>query len=345
MVQVENNDNKKKNGILPIVWLGGAGLICSIAILSILLSNKHGEVNTLLKQLSDTAAYLTNKNETLVNDLTSFSFRYDSLLSDYQAVNNDFIAQKERNKRLADNNTDLLAREKECRNEYQTLFQTSEQLRNDNESLKTEMVTMHSQNENMKTQLMVNDSVLSAQLAMLGMLDNKLKTDSSEKARLLDSIQHENTPGYFNNTELTGAYGLAKVDVKYSHYYFGFTTVNGYALNRHILAGIGVGLLDYKGLLASPLYLHFRYNFGKSGFNPYLYTDCGMVFKYEDFWHPMVFYNPGIGFSKSISDRLALNLGVGYLMQRNDVKSSFINLKLGFVFMNNGHLKSWNYPR
>jgi len=37
-------------------------------------------------------------------------------------------------------------------------------------------------------------------------------------------------------------------------------------------------------------------------------------------------------------------VGAGLLMQRDEMKSSFVNLKIGFVFLKNGGLKSWLSP-
>jgi len=198
----------------------------------------------------------------------------------------------------------------------------------------------------LQTQLLYRDSLIADQMAMLGIRDNKLRNDSSYLARFMDSVRYENTSGYFNATELNGAYGLAKVDIPYSHYYYGLTTVNGYAVNRHLFAGLGLGLLNYHTGLTTPLYLDFRYHFGKPGFNPYIFTNCGWIFKWDEISEdPILFFNPGIGFFKSFSDKFGLNLGAGILMQRDVMKSSFVNLKVGFVFLKNGALKPWVYPR
>jgi len=266
------------------------------------------------------------------------------MMASYTLLNNGFVEQKNRNRRLVKENADYAVRDKECNKENLALKGTAEQLRTENENLKTDREILRSQSDDLQARLDYRDSVISSQMSMLGIQDNKLKNDSASMVRILDSIKYENTSGYYNSTELNGAYGLAKIDVPYSHYYYGITTVNGYAVNRHLFTGLGLGLLNYNTGLTAPVYLDFRYHFGRPGFNPYIYTDCGVIFKFgESMKTPMVFFNPGIGFFKSLSNKFGLNLGVGFLMQRDEYKSSFLNLKLGFVFLNSGGLKPWVY--
>jgi hypothetical protein len=343
----ENNENqKKKNRLVPFIWLGGTGLAGAIIVLGILCAKKQGEVRKLSKQLADTTAVFIKEKEALSNEITQTVTRYDSLMTGYNQLNNVFVEQKNRNRRLVKENADYAVRENECKKEYITLVGTIEQLRTENETLKNDREKLLSQSGAMRTQLLYRDSLIAAQMSVLGIQDNRLRNDSAYLTRLMDSVRYENTSGYFNCTELNGAYGLAKVDIPYSHYYYGLTTVNGYAVNRHVFAGLGLGLLNYHTGLTTPLYLDFRYHFGKSGFNPYIYTDCGVIFKYKEILKdPIVFFNPGIGFFKSFSDKFGLNLGAGLLMQRDEMKSSFVNLKVGFIFLKNGGLKPWAYPR
>jgi hypothetical protein len=347
MVQGENNENqKKKNRLLPLIWLGGTGLVGAIIVLGILYAGKQSEVKTLAKQLADTTTVFIREKEALGSELAQVTTRYDSLMTGYNQLNNGFVDQKNRNRRLAGEIAVYAVREKECKKEYTTLKDTAEQLRTENETLKNDREILRSQSDALHAQLAYRDSVMAVQMAMLGIQDNKLKNDSASLVRLKDSLRHENSSGYFNSTELNGAYGLAKVDIPYSHYYFGLTTVNGYAVNRHLFTGLGIGLLSYDAGLATPIYLDFRYHFGKSGFSPYIFTDCGVIFKFgESIDFPIVFFNPGIGFCKSLSDKFGLNFGAGVMMQRDEMKSSFVNLKLGFVFLKNGGLKPWVYTR
>ena len=347
MDQGENNENqKKKNHLLPLIWIGGTGLAGALIVMGILYAGKNGEVKTLTKQLADTTTVLSREKEAMGMELAQASTRYDSLMTDYNQVSTGFAKQKNRNLLLARENADYAVREEECKKGYIALMGTAGLLRTENETLKNDKEILRSQADALQTQLKYSDSVIAEQMAMLGIQDTKLKNDSASLARFMDSVRYENTSGYFNSTELNGAYGLAKVDIPYSHYLYGLTTVNGYAVNRHLFAGLGLGLLNYNTGLTSPIYIDLRYHFGKSDFSPYLYTDFGVMLKYEDLSDdPIVFFNPGIGFCKSLSDKFGLNVGAGILMQRDEMKSSFVNLKIGFVFLKNGGLKSWVYPR
>ncbi len=347
MDQRENNENqKRKKWLIPLIWLGGIGLAGAIVILGILFAKKKGEVRLLQERLADTATVFLREKEAMDNKLAQTSALYNAMTADHDQLNRDLAEQKNRNRSLMRKNADYAAREKECKSEFTVLSGTAEQLRTENERLKNERESLRIQSDALRDQLLLRDSLITGQQAMLGIQDHRLHSDSSAMARLLDSIRHENTSGFFNSTELNGAYGLAKVDVPYSHYYYGLTTVNGYAVNRRLFAGLGLGLINYHSGLTTPLYLDFRYNFFKSGFSPYVYSDCGVIFRYnESNQNPILFFNPGIGFFKGFSDKFGLNIGAGILMQRDIFKSSFVNLKIGFVFLKNGGLKPWTYPR
>lgn len=347
MDQRENNENqKRKKWLIPLIWLGGIGLAGAIVVLGILFAKKKGEVRLLKEQLTDTTAVFLREKEAMDNELAQTSALYNAMSADHDQLNRDLAEQKNRNRNLVRSNAEFAAREKECEMKNMALTVTEERLRSENEKLKNEKERLHLQSDALQAQLRVRDSLISNQQTMLGIQDNRLHSDSSDMARLLDSIRYENTSGFFNGTELNGAYGLAKVDVPYSHYYYGLTTVNGYAVNRRLFAGLGLGLINYHSGLTTPLYLDFRYNFFKSGFSPYVYSDCGVIFRYnESNQNPILFFNPGIGFFKGFSDKFGLNIGAGILMQRDIFKSSFVNLKIGFVFLKNGGLKPWTYPR
>jgi hypothetical protein len=347
MNEVQNNEQqKRKNRLIPLIWIGGAGLAGAIIILGIRCAKKQAEISILTKQLADTTAMFIREKEALDNELVQTKTLYNAMKSDHNRLNKNLAEQQKRNNRLIRENAGYALREKECKDDYLRLKGEAAQLRNQNMMLANEGARLLVQSHAQQAQLLYYDSLMAAQQALLGIQDDKLHSDSSYLARLMDSIRYENTSGYFNCTEFNGAYGLAKVDIPYSRYYYGLTTVNGYAVNRHLYAGLGLGLINYHSGLTAPLFLDFRYHFSKSGFSPYIYTDCGVIFRFkESNQNPILFFNPGIGFFKGFSDRFGLNLGAGILMQRDEMKSSFVNLKLGFVFLNNGGLKPWVYPR
>jgi hypothetical protein len=332
---MENSDNKKKkNSILPFLWLGGAGITGAAIVLALLYARKYGEANGLTQQLSDTTTVLMKEMDLLDKELALAALRYDSLTAAYQVLSTDLVRQKNKTTGLAKENKHLSGLERDCRNNNLALAATIDQMNAENKAMMGEMAGIQTQLNEQRVQVIYRDSVIAAQLALLGMQDEQMKSDSASLTRLMDSIRYENASGYFNSTELNGGYGLAKVDVPYSHYFFGLTTVNGFAVNRHLYTGIGIGLLNYDAGLTAPLYLDFRYHFSKTGFNPYLFTDCGLNFRFDNMGQPMVFFNPGIGFHKKLSEQFGLNLGAGIMMQRDEVRSSYANLKAGFVFRN-----------
>jgi hypothetical protein len=168
MDQGENNENqKKKNRLVPLIWLGGTGLAGAIIILGILLAKKQGEVRKLSKQLADTTTVFIREKESLSNEIAQTVTRYDSLMTGYNQLNNVFVEQKNRNRRLAKENADYAIRENECKKETITLIGAAEQLRTENETLKNDREKLRSQSDAMQTQLLYRDSLIAAQMAIL----------------------------------------------------------------------------------------------------------------------------------------------------------------------------------
>jgi hypothetical protein len=144
--------------------------------------------------------------------------------------------------------------------------------------------------------------------------------------------------GYVNITELTGGPGLSVTDVPYSKYYFGLTTVNGYQINKYVIAGIGVGIQSYNEGYLVPFYVsgRFTYPLENSKISPYVNGDVGILLNFKDSdggtW---TFFNPLIGARYTFKSTMALDFGVGVLsqMQPDAGRDSFLNFKLGLVFI------------
>ena len=140
-------------------------------------------------------------------------------------------------------------------------------------------------------------------------------------------------PGFITINELTFGIGLGITSVPYSKSFFGFTTVNGYQINKNFLAAVGTGLSFYNGGLLVPLFLDFRYRFIIDQFTPYAFADGGFLLKFSDFKGTKLFINPGIGVRYSMSKNLAFNLGSGLLIQtESSLRDSFINIKAGVTY-------------
>src|SRR5512133_2557036 len=77
-------------------------------------------------------------------------------------------------------------------------------------------------------------------------------------------------PGYLIIIELTGGIGLGGKTAPFSSYYFGFTSVTGYQVNKNFFFGAGTGLSFYESGLLVPLFIDFRLSFNVGSITPYL---------------------------------------------------------------------------
>jgi len=140
-------------------------------------------------------------------------------------------------------------------------------------------------------------------------------------------------PGFITINELTAGIGLAGHTASYSKYFFGFTSVNGYQVNKNFLLGAGIGLSFYESGVLVPLFLDFRFTFNLGPLMPYIFGDGGLLLNVSDFNNTKLFINPGVGARYALSRSLALNLGVGIQSQVDGtVRESFLNLKMGVVY-------------
>ena len=132
-----------------------------------------------------------------------------------------------------------------------------------------------------------------------------------------------------------GAYGLGLSGhtFPYSKHFFGFTTVNGYQVNKNFLLAAGTGFYIYESGTLIPLFLDFRYAFSINQLSPYLYADGGLLINTSKLDNTKLFINPGIGARYAFSRNLAANIGAGIISQVDGtVRESFLNVKLGAVY-------------
>ena len=140
-------------------------------------------------------------------------------------------------------------------------------------------------------------------------------------------------PGYILINEITGGFGLGKTSTPYSKYFFGFTSISGYQVNKNFIFGAGTGLYFYESGLLVPLFLDFRFSFHINHVTPYIFGDGGLLLNISNFNGTKLFINPGVGAIYTLSKKVALNLGAGILSQAvGAVRDSFINLKLGVIY-------------
>lgn len=103
-----------------------------------------------------------------------------------------------------------------------------------------------------------------------------------------------------------------------------FSIINGYRFNPYISLGVGTGLRygsisNYDNEFDNiylPIFADFRVNFINRKVTPYISLDLGSAYNLsvsdED---PGVFFNPTIGVKFKFTQRLGLNLGIGYDLQ------------------------------
>jgi hypothetical protein len=142
------------------------------------------------------------------------------------------------------------------------------------------------------------------------------------------------TPGFVTINEVTYGLGLSGTTAPYSKHFFGFTSVNGYQVNKNFIFAGGTGLYLYESGVLIPLFLDFRFAFYVSRFTPYLFGDGGLLLNVSNFNNTKLFINPGIGVRYALSNNVGLNIGAGILSQVDGtVRESFLSLKGGLVYV------------
>lgn len=97
--------------------------------------------------------------------------------------------------------------------------------------------------------------------------------------------------------------------------------INGYQINPYFSLGFGTGLRYYFDVDAAviPVFADFRANFLEKKVSPYLSIGIGYSFDATDGFNSIGFLlNPTVGVSFKVSDKSALNVGIGYEMQKMD---------------------------
>ncbi len=110
----------------------------------------------------------------------------------------------------------------------------------------------------------------------------------------------------------TGDYGMDRLKLN---------IINGYQINPYFSLGFGTGLRYYFDAEAAliPLFADFRANFIDNKISPYLSLGVGYSFDAtNDFEGVGFLLNPTVGVSFKVSDKSAMNVGLGYEMQKMD---------------------------
>lgn len=110
----------------------------------------------------------------------------------------------------------------------------------------------------------------------------------------------------------TGDYGMDRLKLN---------IINGYQINPYFSLGFGTGLRYYFDAEAAliPVFADFRANFMNNKISPYLSLGVGYSFDAtNDFEGVGFLLNPTVGVSFKVSDKSAMNVGLGYEMQKID---------------------------
>lgn len=314
-------------------WFGGTMMAGGLVALAILYSGKNQQVDTLEQDITATRISYNLERDSLLNELRRLSDSCDVLEANNGILGDNLEKEKYRFTRMEQLKDVFIAKEKKYKKDNAALKAASEVSNAENETLRAEIASIRADMESLQKRLAERDRQYAQQLMLFEQQAKRMSADSAKTAAFLDSLWREDVKGYFNNTEIAGAYGLYERNVPYAHFFWGLTTVNGYVINKHWSTGIGLGLLNYDAGLMAPVYLDFKYKFNQGKFTPYVWADGGLMFDLKKFTVPgTLFMNPGAGVYHKINDRWGLNLGVGLFTQSFDIRSSFINIKLGVTF-------------
>lgn len=147
--------------------------------------------------------------------------------------------------------------------------------------------------------------------------------------------RNQAAPGFVSINEGTYGLGVGGIEVPYSNYLAGFTSVNGYNINSMFMFGIGTGFLMYNEGFLVPLFGDFRITADiPQKVKPYFYFDGGWLLDFEDIANnTKVFMNPGIGVKYPFSSVLSANLAAGFFSQHGpNRRDSFIKFNVGVTF-------------
>lgn len=177
---------------------------------------------------------------------------------------------------------------------------------------------------------------------------NALIETKNELIYELDNTENRNNglkPGYKFMFEFGPQRGIGE---RYEADRLKFDVINAYQFNHYFSLGLGIGARYYSDqqALLVPIFLDIRTNFTNKPLSPYLAVGVGYsIVASNDFKDVGILLSPSAGVSIRISDKTAMNVGLGYEVQnlRNvqlnpyhrwtkTIQSSAITLNLGLSF-------------
>ncbi|MFP4089280.1 MAG: hypothetical protein ACLFUB_06620 [Cyclobacteriaceae bacterium] len=140
---------------------------------------------------------------------------------------------------------------------------------------------------------------------------------------------YQKNHGFFNHTEIHLLRGQRLAGDHYSN--ISLQTVNGYALSRFLMPGLGVGVDSYGDITISPVFASIRGQLMKSRLTPYYYAGAGWGLMWNPDESSGVFYEKaqaghmlqaGLGLQFNLRES-ALTLGFGYREQKTELEYNY----------------------
>jgi hypothetical protein len=286
---------------------------------------------------------LTQKQDSILSEMDSLqqllytrSLQYDTVSANYNLLIEELERVNNQNKSLRSGYNARGQQVKKVKAENTAITQKATILDKENDSLRIALNLVQQQLAKVENDKALADSINSDLTEFLQEKDDKLLADSLNYASdTLSSIE----TGFVSINEIGGGIGLGNIAVDYSKNLISFNSVAAYRINKNFLTGVGSGVHFYNGGAMIPLYIDFRYSFGKGKINPFIVADGGLLFVLKDFSSSGTFINPAIGASRKLSEKTSLSLSAGLLMQASPAgpssggyRRSFINIKGAISF-------------
>lgn len=174
-------------------------------------------------------------------------------------------------------------------------------------------------------------------IAIIFLLSALMETSFAQvRNRNKAALRYEDVSGFCDILEVGAGKGLGHTAQDFTAHFVGISNVFGYVIDHHFIMGLGIGVNAYNGGMRLPAYIDIRYRFRPGNVTPYLYTDAGGILNVKDIMNYGLLVNPGIGIISKIDQNLAFTFSIGLFAQSYPDNASFINFKLGVLFLSNG---------
>jgi hypothetical protein len=173
--------------------------------------------------------------------------------------------------------------------------------------------------------------------AIIILLSSLVETSFAQvRNRNKAALRYEDVSGFCNILEVGGGKGIGHISQDFTAHFIGISNVFGYVIDHHFIIGLGIGANAYNGGMRLPAYIDIRYRFRPGKVTPFLYTDAGGILNVKEIMNYGLMVNPGIGIISKIDQNLAFIFSIGLFSQSYPDNASFINFKLGVLFLSNG---------